>query len=311
MITEDKIRYFLAVASTKSVTRAAELNFVSQQAISKNLASLEEDLGFELFTRRGHRLSITPEGEKCCEIFSKMMKETSEQIEEVRRAYNSGGGKSVSIGIQSYLDFGNGLVDAFNILKESSPSTEFSMAREDPNMLVEKLMSDNVDIIIINRRFLPAVSNLKTKVISEIKMALMVSETHPQMTEDSTYESFTGLPFIADMLHDESMDDYNRRIDDEIERWNLKPASVVTTRDRDTAYTAAELGLGIVIGSQMSRMASGRRLKMYLMDQTEPVIAVWKQDSSKSLQKIINVFSRELNGSNQETEAEDNNQDAD
>lgn len=57
-------RIFLAVVSTKSISRAAELLFLSQSTISFHLKALEEELGVKLIERnRGHRqIEVTQKG---------------------------------------------------------------------------------------------------------------------------------------------------------------------------------------------------------------------------------------------------------
>ena len=59
-----QLHYFVAVADTLSFSRAAESLYVSQSALSKQMSSLEEELGVELFTRGGKRsVALTQEGE--------------------------------------------------------------------------------------------------------------------------------------------------------------------------------------------------------------------------------------------------------
>lgn len=55
---------FLTVAETGSFTRASRELFVTQPAISQHIQALEEKLGVMLFTRRGQRIQLTPEGEE-------------------------------------------------------------------------------------------------------------------------------------------------------------------------------------------------------------------------------------------------------
>ena len=46
-----KLTYFLKICETGSIARAADALFISQQALSKALDSLEQELGVPLFIR--------------------------------------------------------------------------------------------------------------------------------------------------------------------------------------------------------------------------------------------------------------------
>lgn len=56
------LRYFLAVAREENMTRAAEFLHVTQPTLSKQLKSLEEELGKKLFTRHSFSIRLTDEG---------------------------------------------------------------------------------------------------------------------------------------------------------------------------------------------------------------------------------------------------------
>ena len=51
------LHYFWVIASEQSVSRAAEHLHLTPQTLSGQLAKLEENIGIELFTRRGRSLS--------------------------------------------------------------------------------------------------------------------------------------------------------------------------------------------------------------------------------------------------------------
>lgn len=56
------MRYFLAVAREENMTRAAETLHVTQPTLSKQLKSLEEELGKKLFIRHSFHIELTEEG---------------------------------------------------------------------------------------------------------------------------------------------------------------------------------------------------------------------------------------------------------
>ena len=57
-----QLEFFLAVCEQSSFRRAAETCFVSQQAISKSLANLEQELGVQLFVRSSDGVTLTEAG---------------------------------------------------------------------------------------------------------------------------------------------------------------------------------------------------------------------------------------------------------
>ena len=58
-----QMRYALAIAEEQSFTRAAERCFVVQSALSRQIKSLESELGLTLFARTSRKVKVTPAGE--------------------------------------------------------------------------------------------------------------------------------------------------------------------------------------------------------------------------------------------------------
>ena len=59
-----RLKTFATVAEHGTVSKAAEVLHVTQPALSRQLSSLEQELGFALFERIGRRLVLTPRGDQ-------------------------------------------------------------------------------------------------------------------------------------------------------------------------------------------------------------------------------------------------------
>ena len=58
----EHLEYFMTVAQTGSINRAAQSLFISQPRLGKIIRDLEQNVGAPLFTRSNHGVTLTPEG---------------------------------------------------------------------------------------------------------------------------------------------------------------------------------------------------------------------------------------------------------
>lgn len=70
----NKLRYFYEASRTLNLTRAAQNLYISQPALSKHIADIEQDVGIPLFVRTNRNLVLTRGGEalakECEKIFA-------------------------------------------------------------------------------------------------------------------------------------------------------------------------------------------------------------------------------------------------
>ncbi|MBA2678367.1 MAG: LysR family transcriptional regulator [Ktedonobacteraceae bacterium] len=77
-----QLTYFLTAVQTLSFRKAAELCFVAQPALGRQIAALEEELGVSLFTRAKQRITVTAAGKE----FAIYARNALEQLQQGQQA---------------------------------------------------------------------------------------------------------------------------------------------------------------------------------------------------------------------------------
>ncbi|MDX1335239.1 MAG: LysR family transcriptional regulator [Gammaproteobacteria bacterium] len=77
------LQAFIKVAELGSFSAAAEELFLTQPAVSKRIAQLEEELGVQLFDRIGHRISITEAGKTLLPGAARIIEEVKDTQRQV------------------------------------------------------------------------------------------------------------------------------------------------------------------------------------------------------------------------------------
>ncbi|MFH5231153.1 LysR family transcriptional regulator [Antrihabitans spumae] len=85
-VSSRRLRYFVAVAEELHFSRAAARLFVAQQALSKQIRELEDDLGAQLLRRTTRSVELTPAGELFLETAREMLATLDAGVEATRRA---------------------------------------------------------------------------------------------------------------------------------------------------------------------------------------------------------------------------------
>jgi DNA-binding transcriptional LysR family regulator len=83
-----RVRTFVTVVDCGAVMRAAQRLRITQPALSRQIRSLEGELGFQLFERFGRRLRVTPQGEQFLEACRDLLAHAgtlAERAEALRR----------------------------------------------------------------------------------------------------------------------------------------------------------------------------------------------------------------------------------
>lgn len=167
------LEYFITIAETLHLTRAAEKMNISEPAMSKAISKLEDEIGYRLFDRRGRNIYLNTNGElflTYAQTAVKTIYDGINKLNEQNALHNE------QLTIQSMpLSLFSGLIT--NILHEF-PSAQFKNSFDiTTNELEDNLISSKSDLCFTTQ-------SLHTKDINSILLysdpiILAVSSMHP------------------------------------------------------------------------------------------------------------------------------------
>ena len=149
MLDIDQLRSLVAIAETGSFTKAADVVFKTQSAVSMQMKRLEEQLGRPLFMKEGRGARLTEDGERVLDYARKIIQLNGDCIASFSDAVLSG---RVRLGVpDDYAD--RYLPEILVRFTSSHPKVEVTVVCEPTPMLVERIQSGDLDLAIISMSF--------------------------------------------------------------------------------------------------------------------------------------------------------------
>ncbi len=189
MVNETTVRSFLTLVEVGSFTEAAKQLFLSQQAVSKQVAKLEQDLDCTLLNRERGKLVLTEQGKIYYKAFS--------QMEEIYSAARAEAGRVaatqdnlLAIGQPELLDLqqvGRSLLRDF---QAQHPGLRMVYKSAPAWQVTQWLIEGEVDVAF---SFAPEIQNLEELdyvVAEQLQEMLVVSADHPKATPDANFLDF-------------------------------------------------------------------------------------------------------------------------
>ncbi|MBD0423199.1 LysR family transcriptional regulator [Streptomyces sp. TRM S81-3] len=169
-----RLAHFAGVARTEHVTRAAQEMNVPQSTLSRALVRLEQDLGVDLFVRRGRTLALTPAGRTFLGSVERALAEIERAADEVRADADAATGK-VAFGFLHTMGAETvpGLLHAF---RADHPGVRFSLVQNYGEAMLERLRAGELDLCLTSP--VPDAPDLVARRLDEQKLRLVVPADH-------------------------------------------------------------------------------------------------------------------------------------
>lgn len=169
------LKAFYHVAAAGSFSAAAEELFISQPALSRQVAALEKELGLQLFSRRGRGVALTDAGRRLFLIAEKMMNLFSEAHKEMRDLKNLETGE-LSLGASTTI--ANYILPAIlAAYQKRNPAVTVNLNVGNSTQIVQSVVEHKLDLGLIAGSI--EVPGLFLVQFAEDELALVAPPDHP------------------------------------------------------------------------------------------------------------------------------------
>jgi DNA-binding transcriptional LysR family regulator len=175
MLDVHQLKVFASVAENLSFTRAAEQLFLTQSAVSHQIARLEREIGRPLLERRGRSVALTAAGREMAVHARRVFVAVDEAETAARFAGRSDGGR-LRIGASStacqYI-----IPEALREFRECFPGYSLSIMPGDSPKTAERLTTGEIDLGLMVR--LDRHKKLSYHDLFDDELKFLVSPLHP------------------------------------------------------------------------------------------------------------------------------------
>ncbi|SAK58073.1 LysR substrate binding domain protein [Caballeronia fortuita] len=142
------IRYFLAVAEERNVTRAAERLGIGQPPLSQQIHALEDELGVRLFRRTGHGVVLTEAGETFAADAKRLINDARLAIEKAQSAGRGEIGQ-LNIGFTGSAAFNPVVSKLIRSYRQAYPNVTLTLTEGNTAQLLAHLDAGRVDVAFV------------------------------------------------------------------------------------------------------------------------------------------------------------------
>jgi len=230
-----------------NLTDVASALFTSQSGVSKHIKDLEDELGVELYVRRGKRLlGLTEPGKELAVIVERMLLD-AKNIKSLAAQYSNRDQGQLTVAT-THTQARYILPHVVTEFKKSFPKVHLKLHQGSPEEIAKMLLEGSADIGIATET-LAGISELVSFPYYSWHHSVIVQKGHPlAKVKKPTLADLAEYPIIT--YHEGFTG--RAKIDNAFTKAGLLPDVVMSALDADVIKTYVELDLGIGIIASMA-----------------------------------------------------------
>ena len=271
-MTLTQLRYLVAIAdSGLNITLAAERVHATQPGLSKRLRQLEDELGFQLFARKGKSLdAVTHAGQHVLERARIILAEAANIRAIAANLRNETRGELRIATTHTQARFA--LPAAIGALNRRYPQVSVHLQPGRDGEVLAQLEAGHVDLAVISTAGAPPPAGIALPAY-RWQRVIVAPQGHP-LGEHGQPPTLAGLAALPLVSYDSSLkpDSSLRRA---FEAAGLQPQIAMTAGDADLIKTYVRTGLGIGVLAEMAMLDSDTDLRALPAGHLFPQCTTW------------------------------------
>lgn len=298
-----QLQYFLTIADTGSITKAASQLYISQPALTKQMNLLEEELGVKLMKRLPRGVELTQTGITFANDIRKVMDDLDKAVRKASDSANSAKLTILRIGCFDGAVIDDFMPDLYKNLHNIAPDLQIRLTRHSIRENREALQKNDIDLLIELHSSDPyntAAQSLEDQGLSDNYCekvflhrpgALIYSVNSPlARIKDPTPSDFEKEPFLVpNKKEDLYLAAHSIKVLESLGIHNPKTEELDNLM---SMITYIKLGLGYGLMAESAARYNPGLIAWPLPDDLDmktgmDVVAVWKQ-SSRQVSALMN-----------------------
>jgi DNA-binding transcriptional LysR family regulator len=255
------LRYFVAVAETENVSRAALKLHVSQPALSRQIRDLEDEIGFQLLERTAKSVSLTEAGRVFLKESRALLQHADDAVKKAR-AVSKDGASELHVGY-SPTPTARILPPTLRAFQSAMPNVRVKLhdLSNQENAMGLREGKLQLAFLVRPRKSARILHGLRFEELSRDSARLAVSPNHPFAKRNVvSLAEAAREPFVAYTRKD--YPDYHAGIAAVFSSVKIKPRIVEEHDGVSSLIPAIESGAGVALVGESLGCIAGPRLKL-------------------------------------------------
>jgi DNA-binding transcriptional LysR family regulator len=248
------LRYFLAVAETRSFTQAAARCFVAQSALSQQIARLEKDVGAALFSRTSRSVRLTAAGE----VLEPLARRVLADVEDAQAALDALAGLRrgrLRLGLVQALACPIDVVTVLAEYRAAYPGVDFRVVNAPSFEMATAVLDGGLDVAVVGLGPRQVPDGLEHHLLGSDPLVLVVHRDHA-LAGRATVD-LADLPGSDQVILFSQGTGLRRQVEAAFARAGVDPGQHFEVGQMYDMVRLAACGVGVTVVPRSAALAAG------------------------------------------------------